>query len=233
MDLYTFTVEKFIITDTRAKINDTLALGYSAHVDGVMVDLIPFRLNPPDFNNGTYNVVDRLPSARHSPGLDRVVINDPEAKVTFNFQLINAGNTPDATLTGCLAATAEQLAGVLVGVASIGKTGTGFPGGGYSWVALGLEAVSYIIPWATANCDGPAAVDQIQGPRYFLDALTDNADHLIRFDQKYPGQDPPPEFCDVSHYEVIWSLSHQREWVQVEAFPAGADPVSFASETGV
>jgi hypothetical protein len=34
MDLYTYTVEDFIITDTRALHNDTLKLSYSAYVNG-------------------------------------------------------------------------------------------------------------------------------------------------------------------------------------------------------
>jgi transposase InsO family protein len=86
---------------------------------------------------------------------------------------------------------------------------------------------------AEADCDGPVATDQIVESRYLLDALTDNDQYLIRIDKKYDGQDPPPQFCDVSHYEVIWSFSHQRDWVQVEAFPVDADSVSFASATGV
>jgi hypothetical protein len=228
MDLYAFAVERFIITDTRSKIDDTLALGYSANVNGIMVRNQAFKLQPGDFNNGAYNVVDRLPPGK-SPGLDRVVINDPTARVAFSFQLINAGNTTNDTLNGRVAATAEQMATTLLGFAKDHLS----LASGYTWAGIALEAFSYFYTWAEANCDGPVAIDQLAGPRYVLDALTDNDQLLVRLDRKYTGADPPPEFCDVSHYEVIWSLSHQREWVGVEAFPIDADPVSFASATGV
>jgi len=229
MDLYAFTVERFIITDTRSKHVDSLALGYSANVDGVMVRNRAIRLQPDGFNNGTYDLVDHLPPDTTSPGLDRMVVNDPTAKVVLSFQLLNAGNVPDAMLAGRVAATAEAMATTSLGFAASHLS----LASGYTWAGIALEAFSYFYSWAEADCDGPVATDQIAAPRYLLDALTDNDQYLVRIDKKYDGQDPPPQFCDVSHYEVIWSFSHQRDWVQVEAFPVDADPVSFASATGV
>jgi hypothetical protein len=126
MDLYAFTVERFIITDTRSKHLDTLALGYSANVDGVMVRNRAFRLRvaalgadqPDGFNNGTYDLIDHLPPNITSPGLDRMVVNDPTEKVVFSFQLLNAGNVPDAMLAGRVAATAEAMATTSLGFAA-------------------------------------------------------------------------------------------------------------------
>ena len=98
MDLYTFTVENFFITDTRALHNDTLKLSYSAYVNGDAA--VPPRLiSLGDFDNGEYSTVDYVPSDQ-SPGLANVVINDPTAKVAFIFQLVNAGNVPDGALSG-------------------------------------------------------------------------------------------------------------------------------------
>ena len=106
MDLYTYTVEDFIITDTRALHNDTLKLSYAAYVNGDFV-ANPRLISLGDFDNGEYSTVDYVPSDQ-SPGLADVVINDPTAKVTFIFQLVNAGNVPEGALTGRLAATADQ-----------------------------------------------------------------------------------------------------------------------------
>ena len=60
MDLYTFTVEDFIIHDTRAVHNDTLRLSYTAYVDGDMVASRLISLG--DFDNGEYSTIDYVPS---------------------------------------------------------------------------------------------------------------------------------------------------------------------------
>jgi hypothetical protein len=109
IDLYTFTVESFSINDTRALHNDTLSLGYSVYVDGDLVSNLVIPLG--DFDNGNYNTADYTP-AGVGPGLANVVINNPNAKSAFVFQLVNAGNVPAGALTGRIAATADQLAGI-------------------------------------------------------------------------------------------------------------------------
>jgi hypothetical protein len=227
MDLYTYTVETFFITDTRALHNDTLKLSYSAYVNG---DLVAGRLiSLGDFNNGEYSTIDYVPSDEGA-GLSNVVINDPTAKVAFIFQLVNAGNVPEGALTGRLAATADQLAGITAGLAGAGATDAAaavsspiFPAG------LILEAFANLYSWLSVDCDGPVAVDQISGPRYVLDAWTDNATHLIRTQQDYPGSDSPTGCGGNSHYQVTWSLQHARTWVPVK----DAAGVEFISPTGV
>lgn len=215
MDFYTFTVSEFEIFHTRALITDTLSFGWAAYVDGQLA--APVRVITPhiDFNNGQYSMSDYVPSDTR-PGLARVVINNPNAQVVFSFQLLNAGNVPDGALTGRIVATADQLAGMAGGVGGVL-----------------LEAFANIYAWLSVDCDGPVAVDQISHPRYVLDALTDNPQQSISFDRRYEGSESPDGCNGNSDYEVWWSLSHQRDWVQVEAFPTGLDPAFFASETGV
>src|SRR5450755_297663 len=83
VDIYTFVLENFIIHDTRALHSDTLYLYYSAYLDG---DLVANHLiSMGDLDNGEYSTIDYVPSDR-SPGVV-AVINDPSAKVAFNFQL--------------------------------------------------------------------------------------------------------------------------------------------------
>lgn len=224
MDLYTFMIRKFIITDTRAPIHDTLTLGYSAHVDGDIVaqsNLIQMG----DFDNGEYD---------HLPGLARVVINDPTSKVAFIFQLLNAGNVPNDIVNGRIIATADQLAGITAGLSGAGSIGAALVSG-YFWAAIAIEAFANFYSWLSADCDGPVAIDQISGPRYILDAWTDTTPtRSVSFDRKYPGSAPPGD-CHTSNYEVIWSLSHSRAWVQVQDLLADSDIVVglLVSETGV
>jgi hypothetical protein len=221
MDLYTYTVEDFIITDTRALHNDTLKLSYSAYVNG---DSVANRLiSLGDFDNGEYSTVDYVPSDQ-SPGLADVVINDPTAKVALIFQLVNAGNVPEGALTGRLAATADQLAGIGAGLAGVGAFSVPV-----FVAALALEAIANLYSWLNVDCDGPVAVDQISGPRYVLDAWTDNATQLIRTQQTYPGSDSPTGCGGNSRYQVTWSLQHTRSWVPVQDATAG----NFISTTGL
>jgi hypothetical protein len=226
MDLYTFTVEDFIIHDTRAVHNDTLRLSYTAYVDGDMVASRLISLG--DFDNGEYSTIDYVPSDV-GPSLGPVVINDPAAKCAFIFQLVNAGNVPEGALSGRVAATADQLAGITAGLAGAGAIDAGaalssaaFPAG------LLLEAFATLWSWLDTDCDGPVAVDQISGPRYVLDAWTDNPAKLVRTQQTYPGTDSPTGCGGNSNYEVIWSLLHARTWVQV-----AQAAVQFSSATGV
>ena len=96
MDLYTFMVEKFFVVVTRAKINDTLWLGYSATVDGDNVAHRSFRMG--DFNNGSYNTADHDPSLHASlRGLARIVVNDPTSKALHSF--FNSSTPATWTLT--------------------------------------------------------------------------------------------------------------------------------------
>jgi hypothetical protein len=221
VDLYTFTVEDFIIHDTRAEHNDTLGLSYTAYVDGDMVASRLISLG--DFDNGEYSPSDVGPS------LAPVVINDPAAKSAFIFQLVNAGHVDEGALSGRTAATADQLALITAGLAGAGAADVGgalssapFPAG------LLVEGFADLWSWLNSGCDGPVAADQISGPRYMLDAWTDNPANLVRTQQTYPGTDSPTGCGGNSNYEVIWSLLHTRAWVQVaEAI------VQFSSATGV
>ena len=226
MDLYTFTVEEFFIHDTRAEHNDTLGLSYAAYVDGDMVASRLISLG--DFDNGEYSTTDYVPSDV-GPSLAPVVINNPAAKSAFIFQLVNAGHVDEGALSGRMAATADQLALFTAGLAGAGAADVGgalssapFPAG------LLVEGFADLWSWLNSGCDGPVAADLISGPRYVLDAWTDNPANLVRTRQAYPGTDSPTGCGGNSNYEVIWSLLRTRTWVQVaEAI------VQFSSATGV
>jgi hypothetical protein len=232
MDTYTFVVENFYILDTRALHNDTLYLYYTAYVDHDLVASHLIKLG--DFDNGEYSTVDYVPSDQ-SPGVV-VVINDPGADVAFNFQLVNAGNPPGGSIPARLASTAQSIFSSAVGLQGVGVTQViaALDGSG-SLIGLAeaaglMQVFSTLWSWLTANCDGPVAVDQISGPRFALDAWTDNPAKALRANKKdYPGLDSPAGCGGNSHYQVDWSLQHSRTWVSV------SDPTNnlFNSEVGL
>jgi hypothetical protein len=232
MDIYTFVVEDFIIHDTRARHNDTLKLYYSAFVDGDLVASHFISLG--EFDNGEYSTIDYVPS-NQSPGVV-VVINDSGAKVAFNFQLVNAGDTPGGSLLAQLASVAQSIFSSATGLKGAGATqvlaaldGSASVFGLLESAGL-MQAFSTLWSWLTAGCDGPVAVDQISGPRYVLDAWTDNSAKTVRaIGRMYPGLDSQAGCLGNSNYELNWSLQHARTWVAVKD-SAGNE---FVSETSI
>jgi hypothetical protein len=231
VDIYTFLVKDFLIHTTRSPLSDTVFLYYSAFVGG---DLVASRLiSFGDLGTGQYSTVDYVPSD-HTPGLE-VVINDPSAKVAFNFQLVNAGNPPGGTLSARLAGPAQQLFNSAAGIKGAGATeiltaedGSAFLGG-VEGAALML-VFSTLWGWLSADCDGPVAVDQISGPRFVLDAWTDNpARSVSALGRNYPGLDSPHGCGGNSNYELNWSLEHSRTWTPVK----NTETHEFISETGL
>jgi hypothetical protein len=239
VDLYSFVVEEFTINDTRSLVTDSVTLSLSAFVDG---DLVAHRalvkLSGEGLDNGEYYPTQY---ADDSGGLAGVVINDPAAATTFIFQLVNAENAPAGSLTGRLAATADQIAGILGGAAKLGAAATP--------VGLGIEVVANLFAWLSVDCDGPVAVDQISGPRYMVDTWTEDlsavenqATRKITFQRNYPGTDSTVGCGGNSNYDVTWSLGHWRTWVPVTdtadnqltvEFPLPPGGTPFTSDTAV
>ena len=207
MDIYSLVVESFTIHDTRSAINDTLWLNVSAFVDGDMVDSWSEKLG--DFDNGTHFPPES--ALNHPP----VVINDRRSKVGFMFQLLNNGHLDLGALDGRVAATADQLAGSIAGLAGAGASNPGEAAGRESFEAgMFIEGFATLWSWLRTDCDGPIAVDQISGPRYWIDEQTDNVAHSIRVTKNYRGTDMPSP-CGQSNYDIVWSLHHDQTWMPV------------------
>ena len=221
MDFYRFVVTDFQVLHTRAKHEDTLWLSHTVHADGDLVAHDFEHLG--DFNNGDYNVQSYVHGG-HLVGIQAVVLNDPLAKVSFTFQLLNSGNASAAAVNGRVIATADQLAGIAAGAAALGAVA--LP------VGLGLEAFANFYAWLTVDCDGPVAVDQISGPRYGIDATADDdpTGTISIVSKNYPGTDSPDLCGGNSNYDVTWLLQHWRGWSEV----TGSTPADvFASAVGV
>jgi hypothetical protein len=240
MDLYTLKVDSFSISNTRSVFNDTLHLAYAAFVDG---DKVAQRvgLDLGDLGNGNYDLEGDPRWALEKGGLAGVVINDPMAKVAFNFQLVNASNVPAGALSGRVSATADQLAGIAAGLGGWGLA-----------IGIALEAFANFYAWAQADCDGPVAVDQISGPRYVLDALLDTDTDvsqvqggqvqgrsqtgagLLQITNKlYQGVGAQTGCHADSFYTVSWSFQHSREWVRITDELPGPAPEPLPAAHGV
>jgi len=219
MDFYRFVVTNFKIDNTRSIHNDTLHLTHTVHVDGDMVAFNTLALG--DFNNGTYDTQNYV-HGTDILGIPNLIINNPHAKVSFLFQLLNAGNSSsNATLTARVVATADQLAGIGSGLAAAGAAGTagistlGLAGAGA--VGLALEVFANIYAWLSTDCDGPVAVDHLSGPRFVIDAWADaDPTGTITRNKHYPGTDSPEGCGANSDYTVGWLVQHWRGWAEVQ-----------------
>jgi hypothetical protein len=233
VDIYNFIVSDFDIHDTRALHNDTLSLSLFAFVDGDMVGSRTFALG--DFDSGGYATVDLVPDPEGTR-LPPIVVNDPSSKVAFSFQLLNAGNVSADALTGRAASTADQMAGIASGLAGVDAHSIAEVMSSGAFIAgLALEAFANLWSWLNVDCDGPVAVDQLSGPRYAIDAWTDDrfastGHRVIVVSAPYKGTDSPTGCGGNSSYDVTWSVGHARTWMPV-ATPDAAQPLT--SSTGI
>src|SRR5260370_35920518 len=176
MDIYTFVVDNFYITDTRARHNETLYLYYSAYVAKDLV--ASYLISMGDFDNGEYSTADYVPPGKS--GLV-VVINDPCADVAFNFQLVNAGNAPAGSLPARLASVAQSIFSSATGIQGAGATQViKALDGSASLLCLiesaGLMAMfSALWAWRGAGWGGAGAGGQDLGPRLSRDGSAGNA----------------------------------------------------------
>ena len=149
-------------------------------------------------------------------GIEILVINNPSSKVTFIFQLVNAGHDSAPTVAGRVIATADQLAGIGSGLPGAGglSGGSGVLAG--AGIGLSFEVFANLYAWLSVDCDGPVAVDQLSGPRYVIDAWADDDPTGTIFrEQHYPGVDSPEGCGPNSDYTVGWLVQHWRGWAEV------------------
>jgi hypothetical protein len=235
MDFYRFVVTDFKIDDTRALHNDTLHLTHTVHVDGDLVAYNPLALG--DFNNGTYSTQSYV-HGTDVLGIRNLVINNPFGKVSFLFQLLNAGNNSEATINARAVATADQLAGIGSGLVAAGAAGAaGISGAGLAAagaVGLALEVFANVYAWLTTDCDGPVAVDHLAGPRFVIDAWADaDPTGTVTFSKNYRGVDSAQGCGGNSNYTVGWFVQHWRGWAEVQSTLIDGTPNPFQSHAAV
>jgi hypothetical protein len=190
---------------------------YAAYVNGNAVTP-PKVLSLGDHSGGAFAPDDVVPSEQKG-GLVDVVINDPTSIAAFSFQLVNNGNKPATELSGRLAASADQIASLASNLIGADEKAGGLASASGGFLAgLGIEALINFYEFLAVDCDGPVAVDQISGPRYVLDAWTNNSEKAIKFvGVPYIGTESPIGCGEgTSAYRVSWSLHHVKRFVRVQ-----------------
>ena len=227
MDFYKFVVTEFEVGITRALDTDELYLSHTAHVDGTLVASNFVHLGP--FSDGTHLTPG-------GAGLLSVVINDPNVKVEFVFQLVNAGNASSGTVEAALLGTAEQLIGIggksSSGASVVSGILEAIPVDGL-W-ALAFKGAAKLWDWLNVDCDGPVAVDRLSGPRFAIDNWADDDPNgeISVIQRGYGGLDASGCGSN-SAYRVTWFVQHWRGWSEVRDTNWGSNKKEFDSTTSV
>jgi hypothetical protein len=194
MAQYSFSLDRFHISNTRSRHTDTDYVTVGLQIGGQTFPAQTKAMG--DLNNGDYNV-----------GLvfEGIEIDDPGTPVIFNYQIVNNGHASQADIDNALTNGAAQLA-------SEGATALGdklIPGSGSIWGEAASEAVKWLGGVIFADCDGPVAIDQVAVTAEVLDAAIDgaNAGGTYSDTRSYPGTDSPTGCGSNSQYAVTWSAS--------------------------
>jgi hypothetical protein len=199
---YTFTLNSFKITDTRAPHHDTDFVSLAVAVGNNPPSTVPTK-SMGNLNNGTYQVMLSIPNIEVPAG----------ETVAFSYSIVNTGHDKDTVsqalqkvVTAGASKAAERGAAVL-------GTAVGGPLGGVlavvgtkagTWLAGKIGAIVF------ANCDGTvAAADHVyNGAR--LAQLTTNG-QIISVTDDCHGTDSDWGCGGNSHYYVTWSISAQPQ----------------------
>jgi hypothetical protein len=213
MNLYTFTLERFHVDNTRSRHEDTDTVAFGLQIGNQQFPVQSFFAG--DVNNGDHAVNLRFAS---------VLISESTMPVVISYQIYNG----DASkLQRSLSALNADLANKAIESMMQQKTEQGspsdytdFPDNGQpdtpdldfsdpSWL-LFLEFVtigSFLFP----DCDGFVAVGTIGKAKNTLDTLIDSAvGNTYRHSIRYPGGDSPAGCGSNSDYTVTWSVTRER-----------------------
>lgn len=134
---YTFRLDSFKITNTRALHEDTDCVTIGVKVGDQVFK--PQTKSMGNLNNGTYRVGMQI---------GPVLVNKPDESIAFNYQIVNSGHKDPSDV-------AKQLeAGAVAALVKIFSLST-------PWTAVLTVVGEFIMKLISLNCDGPCAVDQI------------------------------------------------------------------------
>ena len=181
---YMFFLDSFDIYTTRSAGSDTDHVTFAVKVGDQVPQ--PITVHVGDVDNGHHNLQGR--GLQFGP----LLVTDPNAPISINFQIINNGHDSDANIEQ--KGTAAALA-LLAKVFSLSTP----------WTAV-LGVVAEILGGILfADCDGPVAVDQINLTGATLWAWTEGVG-LHRETKHYAGTDSAWGCGDNSSYGVTWGF---------------------------
>jgi hypothetical protein len=206
---FSFTVDNFVITETRSRHKDTDFVSCTLEIDNADGTKASSRTNTKsmgDLNNGTYPVVLTFPNALVSPG----------QTVRWNYSIVNAGNAPLSKVESGLENVGNSIIGALVkGLLPAGGTAAAgaVAASGVSLLSLGgtvAVAVAAIFATSlegllTANCDGPVAAEGLSATYDQLVAMT-TVEPYYRCTTQHPGKTSPAGCGENSDYWVNWHI---------------------------
>ena len=203
--LYTFRLDQFRITNTRAVHNDTDVVGFTLKFGSQSYTQ---ALNYGDVNNGNHDLGLEFPVMQ---------IVDPTTVVTLAFSIVNAGNETDQVVA-VLQKGVDQAIKSGGGGGKGGQSGNSGGTGGSSSDGSGASAFGTIekdfastgidlaLKVLFANCDGSVASDMISTPMSNLDALIPSGAHTYTETIQYAGSNSNIGCGGNSDYYVTWTL---------------------------
>lgn len=194
---YTFTLESFRITDTRARHNDTDFVAVSVKVGNNPPITVPTKAMG-DVNNGVHQVGISIPNVQAGP----------TTVVAFSYSIVNSGHDKDKigqALEKVVSAASSKAAAA--GAGAVG-TAVGGPAGtligtvgtqALGWALGKLEGILF------PNCDGPVAAADHAFTGAQLAQRTAGG-KVFRTVDDNKGSDSPTGCGSNSRYYVTWSV---------------------------
>jgi hypothetical protein len=179
---YTFSLDSFHIDNTRSLHEDTDVVSVALKVDGQTIGPEISRVG--DVNNGDHPV---------GLSIGPILVDRPDARIEFNFQILNSGHQDDAEMDDLLRQGADSL------------IAAEFSGGQF-WAAAATEAISLLTGLFTVDCDGPVAIHAVALTGDKLNTLTHD-DGVHTESKFFPGVDSAVGCGSNSKYTVTWSFS--------------------------
>ena len=203
-NIYSFTLNSFKITDTRARHNDTDFVAISIKVGANDPIIIPTK-SMGDVNNGVHQVNLTIPN----------IEADANTVVAFSYSIVNSGHSQDKVgqaLQTVVSAASSKAASA--GAALVGGLAGG-PGGALI-TAVGTPAAAWVLGKLGniifADCDGTvAAADHV-----FTGAqlAQKTAGGIFTMDDDNQGTNSATGCGSNSRYFVTWSIQSHRAAVQ-------------------
>ena len=218
MNIYTFSLEKFHIDNTRSRHDDTDKVVFSLGIGSQSFEIK--TLSAGDVNNGDHNV-----------GLNfTVLITSSATAAAFSYSIYNGD---DSALPKSLADLTRSTAqAALDDLLNSGPEAAG--PGDFTDPSLPAPEHGEIVPWqyhsagsadagwytllaylgigdfVFPNCDGLAAFDTVGQKKSAWDgAISASPDSTLRRSSRFPGTDSPAGCGSNSDYTVTWSVTRK------------------------
>lgn len=185
---YTFTLNSFQITDTRALHNDTDLVSISVAVGKNAPTTLPAK-SMGDVNNGGHQVNLSIPNVTVNPG-DVVV---------FSYSIVNAGHNQDKVSQALQQAVGQSAGqGITAGCGELGVDPK-------TCAAIGPKAGAWLIDQVWPDCDGPVAAADHKYNSAWLSTKVGSGTFSQTDDVK--GTDSPVGCGRNSRYLVTWTVA--------------------------